>query len=285
VDDADLEALDAYFDAAPRSSARAVETGAFTLFVSRTAWSYYARPARTHPDPITPADLVHLEQACTEHRVVPAIEWIDELHPELTPAAAGFGLTVQSHALMVASGAPGPATRDLPGGLTVGLVGADDPELLQGRAVADLAFGAETQTRTTGPAERMAAAARLSADLVEHLRTRHRLGLTVTALAHSDQDGVLAIGSYQPVGEIAEIVGVATLPSARRQGLAGAVTTFLVAHARAQGIRTVLLSAQNADVARLYERVGFRRIGSTGAAERPTAPQLQPHPDPQHIRI
>jgi predicted GNAT family acetyltransferase len=90
----------------------------------------------------------------------------------------------------------------------------------------------------------------------------------MTAVAESEA-GVLAVGSYQPVGETAELVGVATLPEARRRGLAGAVTALLARHALEHGVRNLLLSAQDDDVARVYERVGFRRVGSTHAAERP----------------
>ena len=76
------------------------------------------------------------------------------------------------------------------------------------------------------------------------------------------------MGSYQPVGDLAEIVAVATLPEVRRRGLAGAVTALLARHAWEHGVPTLLLSAQDDDVARIYERVGFRRVGSTHAAER-----------------
>ena len=65
----------------------------------------------------------------------------------------------------------------------------------------------------------------------------------------------------------ATVLAVATLPSARRRGVGGALTAFLAQHAIANGVDQVLLSAQDEDVARAWERVGFRRVGSTGAAE------------------
>ena len=52
-------------------------------------------------------------------------------------------------------------------------------------------------------------------------------GLTITVVAEDD-DGVEAVGTHQPVGGVTEIVGVATLPSARRRGLGAAVTAALV---------------------------------------------------------
>ena len=117
-----------------------------------------------------------------------------------------------------------------------------------------------------GPRERDEAVARLGPELVAHLRARARAGLTVTAVAESRTEGALAAGSYQPVGAVAEIVGVGTLPAARRRGLAGAVTAALAGHARQCGVRALVLSAENDDVGRIYRRAGFRRIGTTHAA-------------------
>ena len=68
-----------------------------------------------------------------------------------------------------------------------------------------------------------------------------------------------------------EIVGVATLPSARRRGLGTAVTAALVADARASGVSTIFLSAASDDVARVYERLGFVRVGHSGLASAPGA--------------
>jgi predicted GNAT family acetyltransferase len=61
---------------------------------------------------------------------------------------------------------------------------------------------------------------------------------------------------------VTEIVGVATLPAFRRRGIGAALTAFLTSDAGDRGVRTVFLSAGNEDVARVYERAGFRRIGT-----------------------
>ena len=58
------------------------------------------------------------------------------------------------------------------------------------------------------------------------------------------------------------MTGVGTLPAARRRGIAAAVTGRLVEHARERGADIVFLSAADDGVARLYERLGFRRIGT-----------------------
>jgi ribosomal protein S18 acetylase RimI-like enzyme len=258
--------LDAYFDAAPRADAEPFDTGAFTLFVGRSPSSYYARPSLSHDGPITPADLDALEMACGEHGVNLAIEWVREIHPELAEIAASHELEVSSHALMIADSSDVVAAEVE--GVRLRIIDPEDPALPSSRAVADVSFTfGGTASGFGGPAERDVMARALSAGFVEHLRDRHRRGLTVTAVGE-DERGVLAVGSYQPIGELAEIVAVATLPEARRRGLAGAVTALLARHAREHGVPGLLLSAQDDDVARVYQRVGFRRVGTTHAAER-----------------
>ena len=65
---------------------------------------------------------------------------------------------------------------------------------------------------------------------LEYVRERLRRGTSVTAVAENEH-GPIAVGTLRPVGAVAEIVGVATLPAVRRQGLGGAVTALLVEHA------------------------------------------------------
>ncbi|WP_308686579.1 GNAT family N-acetyltransferase [Streptomyces caniferus] len=77
----------------------------------------------------------------------------------------------------------------------------------------------------------------------------------------------MCAGQHRPVGKVSEIVGVGTLPAARRRGLGLAVTAALVADARSRGVETVLLSAGDEDVARLYARLGFRSVATALIAE------------------
>jgi ribosomal protein S18 acetylase RimI-like enzyme len=64
-------------------------------------------------------------------------------------------------------------------------------------------------------------------------------------------------------GPSAEIDHVITLPAARRQGFATALTARCVAEARAAGTHQVHLLAQpGGDGERIYRRLGFRRIGA-----------------------
>ena len=65
------------------------------------------------------------------------------------------------------------------------------------------------------------------------------------------------LGGHNPVGDVTEIVGVGTVPSARQRGLGAAVTDTLVADAIRRGVEVIFLSADDDDVARVYERVGL----------------------------
>lgn len=202
--------LDAFFDEVPRSGSRPVAVGAFTLFVSNTPFSYYARPSLTHPNAIVESDLVALEEACAQHQVSMSIEWVHETHPELAGLAAAYGLDTRTHALMVAT--PGEVIWPEVNGVALRVIGSDDSSLEAGRAVAEVSFGfGGTNIGPGGPSERDAAVAGLNPAFIEHLRDLNWRGLTVTAVAESDE-GVIAVGSYQVAGDLAEIVAVATLP-------------------------------------------------------------------------
>ena len=60
---------------------------------------------------------------------------------------------------------------------------------------------------------------------------------------------------------------IAVLPRARRRGIGAAVTAALAADATASGVTTVFLSAGSPQVAELYRRVGFVRVGTACVAE------------------
>lgn len=85
--------------------------------------------------------------------------------------------------------------------------------------------------------------------------------------AFVESAGFVGGGSHIPRGAISEIVGVGVLPAFRRRGLAGAATHLLARQALDSGVTTVFCSAGSSDVARVYERVGFRRIGTACVAE------------------
>ncbi|MDP1710921.1 MAG: GNAT family N-acetyltransferase [Candidatus Nanopelagicaceae bacterium] len=261
-----IKELDNYFDEVLRNDSDPVEVGAFTLFVSGAPYGYYARPSFSHSGPIAVADLVALTEACKEREIDLAIEWMHEAHPGLGALAQAHGLKVNFFPMLI-TGAKDVVTPNIEDA-TIRILTSDEPALAQGLAVANLSFGVGgTDIGLVGSAERDKAVSELTEGWMGYFRERIRSGLTVMAVAES-ADGVLAVASCKPVGKFAEIVGVATLPSARRRGLGAAVTAFLASHVFAQGVETVLLSAEDDNVARIYRQIGFHRVGTAGAVEK-----------------
>lgn len=261
-----LDVADEYFDAAPRTDAAAETVGAFTLFRSNSVWSYYARPRRGLKKPVSARDIAALAERCQELALDLSLEWIGELTPSLHGIAEQAGLDIEEHALLAL--APGDLQPVAPvAGVRVEHLAANDAHLVTARAVAEVAFSVGgTRVGAAGPRDREERATHVSDDMRGHLARRAAAGLTVTAVAVGDDDGVLATGSLQPVHGTGEVLAVATLPCARRRGLAGAITTSLVQHAERRGVTLLLLSAENDDVARVYQRVGFRRVGTHHSA-------------------
>ena len=235
--------------------------GPLRLFISEgVPWPYYARPSGGD---ITVDDVRMMRRRQWELGIPETFEWIVDLAPTLSPAAREAGLDVDELPLMALDRpleAPAVDAR-------LRRLEPDDPALAPSRAVADIAFGAPGTARgEAGPSERDAAVANFPEPRLAAVRTRMASGLTVTIVAE-DGDGVLAVGSHQPVAGVTEVVGVGALPSARRRGLGAAVTAALVADARRGGAEIVFLSAGSDDVARMYGRLGFQRVGTAGLAQ------------------
>ncbi|MET9517773.1 GNAT family N-acetyltransferase [Streptomyces sp. NPDC002994] len=260
-----LTRLERYYDAVPRSSARAEDFGPLTLFVpAGSGHPYYARPTLEWTGaPATAADVERVRARQRELGIPEAFEWVPDMTPGLRRALEETGLAMQERPLMLleddgSAAAPHPLVR---------LLAADDPALPGALAVPQLAFAElGTAVGAAGPDELAALIAAQKADgngSVERVADQIRAGLSVVAAAVEDGT-VLCAGQYRPVSTATatEIVGVGTLPSARRRGLAVAVTAALAADARARGIDTVFLTATDDAVARVYARAGFRCIGT-----------------------
>jgi GNAT superfamily N-acetyltransferase len=263
-----LARIEAYYDAVPRAAAAVETLGPFTLFVKQGAgWPYYARPS-LGATAFTAADVERVRARQRALGVPEAFEWVAATTPGLEGAAAGAGLAVGTHPLLVLE-ADGPRPCAAPPGVELRLAGVDDDLALLG-AVAHVAFGAGgTAVGPQGPADLLARAAGRRPEEVAFERERMRAGRTVMAVALAGGQPV-SVGSHQPVGSVSEVVGVGTLPAFRRRGIAASLTAFLAADARRRGVATVFLSAGDDDVARVYGRVGFRRIATACAAEPPS---------------
>jgi GNAT superfamily N-acetyltransferase len=284
-----LYRLERFYDDVPRRAAGAEPHGPLTLFVRRgPGWPYYARPTLGGSAP-SASDVLAVRARQRELGVPEELEWVDEVTPGLAVAAAGAGLAVRRCPLMVLDPSR-IVIPSVPAGTSLRFLGPGDAELAADiAAVAQVAFsgsssgspgssagavepsGGSSSGSSAGPAEREAArpaVAPLSEDEVSGLES----GAIARAAIYDNTGaglGALCSGGYQRAGAVAEIVGVATLPTARRRGLAGALTGALAARALDNGCELVFLSAGDDDVARVYERAGFARVGTSCLAERP----------------
>lgn len=254
-------ALERYYDAVPRQSAHAEDFGPLTLFVRDGAgYPFYARPTLGHPGPVTAEDVRRVVARQRALDVPRSIEWVAQTSPSLEAAAAAAGMTVHQHPLMVLAEDRPAQVR---GAARAVVLTGDHPALAS--AIAAQHVGFDTPGTQPGPAGRSELAARTAEVMSDGSAQRFgawiAAGRTVLA-AVLDGDVVVCAGGHNPVGDTTEIVGVATLPAERRRGHGAAVTAALVDHARAAGIRTIFLSAGDADVARIYRRLGFLEVGT-----------------------
>ncbi|MFI5925300.1 GNAT family N-acetyltransferase [Micromonospora sp. NPDC051543] len=267
-----FDRLERFYDAVPRDVAGVEEHGALVLFVRGAAgWPFYARPRIDATETPSLADVTAVRARQRELGLPEAFEWVHETTPELLAVARSAGLSVLEAPLMVLDPAalPDPATlSDVP----VRVLAADSPDFAADvaarRAVAAVAFGVPgTAPGGAGPAERDAAVTELEVAALDEERARIADGRRISALAGTPTEGALASGMAMRVDDVAEIAGVATLPAARRRGMGAALTATLARELLAAGTGLVFLSAGSEEIARVYLRVGFRRIGTACIAE------------------
>ncbi|WP_246016874.1 GNAT family N-acetyltransferase [Micromonospora pisi] len=256
----------------PRDTAHVETYGGLVLFVRDGAgWPFYARPRPGASEPPSAADVTTVRERQRALGVPEAFEWVHENHPELLPVARSAGLAVLEAPLMVLDPAilpPAERLSDVP----VRLADPTSPDfgrdVATQRAVAAIGFAAPgTAPGDAGPVARDAALVALTPRRVDEERAQAADGRRAYALAESVDQGAVAAGMAMRVGDVAEIAGIATLPTARRRGLAAAVTAALARHLLDSGTELVFLSAGSEEVARIYLRAGFRRLGTACIAE------------------
>ena len=260
-----LDRIEAYYDAVPRADSRPERHGPLTLFVAdRPGFRWYARPS-LGADGITAEDVDAVRRRQRALGQPESFEWVAEVTPSFAPAARQAGLAVSALPLMVLD--PAAARHPpAPAGAELRLVRPDD-DLARIDAVARIGFAVGgTAVGQLGVTALAGHAAEASPDLLAKQRERLRSGRTVSAVALLDGDPV-AVGRHQPLAGVSEVVGVATLPAMRRRGLGAAVTGLLVADALGRRVEVLFLSAGSDEVARVYQRTGFRRVGTACIAE------------------
>ncbi|HYU84139.1 MAG TPA: GNAT family N-acetyltransferase [Kribbellaceae bacterium] len=257
------------YDAIPRVSATTEEVGPFTLFraVEGTSWNFYARPRLGLETEITPDDVRRLLARQTERDLPHAIEWVHEVTPSLLPAVRTalpsalpdadvaecplLAMTGVANAgvvrdVLVTSDGPDmtETSRTNP---TIRILTADDPELEMALGAVGAGFGGRDEVEPTDAGHRPA--------LIE-------AGTLIVAAAYDEAGRIVGGGSAAPRGHTAELMGISTVPSARRQGYGAAVTRALVTELAQRGVTTLFLSAGSDDAASIYRSVGFERVGT-----------------------
>jgi ribosomal protein S18 acetylase RimI-like enzyme len=260
-----LDRLERYYDTAPRVSARAEEVGPLTLFVSQRGWAYYARPTLGNTDEITADDVRAVRARQREAGVPESFEWVLETTPSLLGAAEANGLRVHRCPLLVLAELRPPA---LPDDVEVRLVEVADPELASVRAAVSVGFRHPGTAIGSASVHDRDSAAREESGTSELQDELMHSGLLRVAGAFG-REGAIGGGSHSPRSDVTEVTGVGVLPSARRRGVAAAVTATLAADAQDRGVSTIFCSADSEDVARIYQRIGFRRVGTACIAEPP----------------
>lgn len=252
-----LARIDGFCDAVPRHWASATDDGPLRLFTRNgPGWTFYARPV-PGGRPIEAPDVERMRARQRALRVPQAFEWVLAAAPTMAGAAATTGLPVRVCPLLVLDGAP--TSAPLPGRYEARLLGPLDGDLPATAhavgVVTAAAFGTPPPRPLTG-----AGVAALRSDLAA--------GTVARALV-TGPAGPVAAGSAQRAGGVVEIVGIGTATAERGRGLGAAVTALLAGAARDAGAELVFLAAADDAAGRVYERVGFRRVGECGIAEPP----------------
>lgn len=258
-----LSVLETYYDTAPRAHARTEEVGPFTMFLKQgEGWDYYARPRLGFTGEIETADVDAVRALQRDLGVAENLEWVHETTPSLLSAVTASGppdhavLSVARCPLLVLPADPSPIAgpgRRVDADVTARVrpVGLDDD--------LDLVFG----VIHAGFEGTDAVTPRSSTRQVALIRE----GLLSVVAAFDEHGNVIGGGSHGPRDDTTELTGITVLPRARRRGIGAAITAALVDDAFDRGVKTVFLSAQDDTVARVYERVGFVRVGTACIAE------------------
>ena len=243
-----LPVLERFYDAVPRPVADEHAMGPLSLFVAREGWAYYARP-RLGTDAIDADDVRAVLDEQRRLDVPRSLEWVQEMTPSLLAAAREAGMRVQEHPLLVLEGQLlGVRVPDV----EVSVLEPDDPRFAGARAAVFAGFEGTDD---------------LSVEPVQQWITERVRGGLMRVVGAFDGPDPVGGGSHQTRGQVSELTGIATLPSWRGRGVGAAVTRALAEDAVASGARTVFLSAGDVMVARVYERVGFVRVGTACVAE------------------
>ena len=254
-----LRRIDDYLNAMPRPACDVEQVGPFTLFFRRDSSLpeiSYARPTAPLSGDLR-AEIAEVRAAFRRRSRVCRWEFLADLAPVLPAWLRENGFPEpQPRPLMVVTPATfRPETRP---DVEIRRIRREETTAVN-RMLME-AFGAEQEELENE-----------EGDMLGSILERGAL----VAAAFVDGRPV-AGGVHTPVGDTTEVAGIGTLPGYRRRGLAGALTSLLVADAFDRGCECVFLSAADETVQRVYARIGFEMVGTAmdtmDAPRRPSEP-------------
>ncbi len=242
--------LQAYLRESARQRYEAVAIPPFTLFFHPTeAASHYNYAIPDEPvGGDLGASLSELCQAFASRGRQPRFEFIAGFAPDLAPALQVAGFVEESRAILMIctpeTYRPAPEVPDL----TVTILGEDTSLTDMGAVMAVQHEGFSMTSRD--PVS--------DAEAAEFLKW---LAGTTFFLARLEGEPVSAGSLIAPLDGLAEVAGIATRPAYRRRGIATVITDYTLRTAFARGVEIALLTAGDEQAGRVYERVGFLRVG------------------------
>ncbi|MGE5604028.1 MAG: GNAT family N-acetyltransferase [Nitrososphaerales archaeon] len=226
----------------------------FHLYIHPTdSFRYFNYAIPDEPVEALGAEQLHsLAAAFAERDRTLRFEFLHEYTPKLRGLLDALGVPLEGeNPLLVCTPETWTAVPPL-GGLDIRRLTAESPDedLAASINVGSRGFGEETRPATPEGI----------ADL------RRRIGLGGEYFVARLGDEPVGVGAYTvPLDGFTELVGIATLPEYRRRGIAGAVTAEMTRVAFQEGVCIAFLTAADDDASRVYQRSGFRRMG-TGLA-------------------
>ena len=224
-----------------------VDTGAFKLLLNPSdafVGTNWATPLK--PDPNT-LEIEAMKDAFRAHQRTPRLEFIGECWPGLAASLERECFRSEGEAQDIMIVAPELFTPSSAPDVTVQFLMPDDPDAL---------FGAylETQMRGFGYGENPPTPEQISV-----CRDQISAGRRAALAFLSER----AVGAGTTLGtDLAELQGVATLPDARRRGVAASLSSALVSGVLGRHGDAVWLSVENDAARACYAKIGFLKIGS-----------------------
>jgi ribosomal protein S18 acetylase RimI-like enzyme len=249
--------LETYMRRAAMLGREAVETPPFVCLFSPhdpLRFFNYAKPLEPVGAEWNGLDeaLAALRQAFRTRQRMPRLEFIEEFAPDLGPALAAAGFSLEDRYPLLVS-TPETLRQTSPiDGLTITTLTPDSPadDLLACLSVQQQGFG-----EIAGDPPTLADVDDLRANLA-------REGAFLARLADVPAGAMMYTA---PLDGLTELVGGTTLEAYRRRGIGAAMVAAAAADAFGRDVEIVLLTAASEHASHVFQRVGFRWYG-TGLA-------------------